>query len=391
MQGSHGRSTGSTIHVEARRPAGAPRDFESPAMSPNQPDSGLVNRPGGRQTWRMPIANGGAKLRDIAGLLGCSVATVSNAINGRGRMSAEMRQQILDKCTELNFVPNSAGRSLRLQRTDAVGVIYAPSFAELFGNVFYARIMEGLAETFGGAGLDLILGNRRDPDGMPSIVRQGKVDALVVLAGIFTAADYKVLRKCPVPLCIVDGYVSSIEADSLTSDGFGGGQRVAEHLHQQGHRRVVMTAYRSPLYNIEQRVAGFFSGLRSCGIEPNEACDLIRVDNDEEAALLLLARLESDAAPTAVFAVNDTMALNLMTALDSAGWSVPGDVSVVGFDDDPAASRAHPPLTTVGLRKRDIGAVSARLVLDRLAHPGKGFVHQVQPTRLVVRDSVAKL
>jgi LacI family transcriptional regulator len=305
-------------------------------------------------------------------------------------MSPEMRQQILDKCAELNFVPNSAGRSLRLQRTDAVGVIYAPSFAELFGNVFYARIMEGLAETFGEAGLDLVLGNRRDPDGMPSIVRQGKVDALVVLAGVFTATDYEALRHCPVPLCIVDGYVRSFEADSLTSDGFGGGQQVAEHLWQNGHRKVAMIAYRSPLYNIDQRIAGFFSGLRSCGMEAGEADSLIRVDNDDEAACELLARLDSADPPTAVFAVNDTMALHLMDALEQAGRAVPGDLSIVGFDDDPMAARARPPLTTIGLKKRDIGAVSARLVLDRLAHPDKPFVHQVQPTRLVVRESVAR-
>lgn len=356
----------------------------------NRPHSSLAKLPAGSQNPRMSIANGGAKLRDIAELLGCSVATVSNAINGRGRMSEEVRQQILDKCAELNFVPNSAGRSLRLQRTDAVGVIYAPSFAELFGNVFYARIMEGLAETFGAAGLDLVLGNRRDPDGMPSIVRQGKVDALVVLAGVFTAAEYEVLRHCPVPLCIVDGYVRSFDADSLTSDGFGGGQQVAEHLCHNGHRNVVMTAYRSPLYNIEQRIAGFFSGLRSCGMEVSEVDALIRVDHDQEAANELLARLNSEDPPTAVFAVNDTMALNLMDALDAAGLKIPDNMSLVGFDDDPAASRARPALTTVGLKKRDIGAVSARLVLDRLAHPEKSIVHQVQPTKLVVGESVAR-
>lgn len=339
----------------------------------------------------MRIPSSGVKLRDVAKLIGCSVATVSNAINGRGRMSPEMRRQILERCAELNFVPNSAGRSLRLQRTDAVGVIYAPSFAELFGNVFYARIMEGLAETFGEAGLDLVLGNRRDPDGMPSIVRQGKVDALVVLAGVFTAEDYESLRHCPVPLCLVDGWVRSLEADSLTSDGFGGGQQVAEHFHQCGHAKALMIAYRSPLHNIEQRIAGFFSGLRSCGMPSCEADVLIRVDDDDEAARELLARLRSEDPPTAVFAVNDTMALHLMGALEEAGLDVPGDVSVVGFDDDPMASRARRPLTTVGLKKRDIGAVSARLLLDRLAHPEKPFVHQVQPTRLVVRESVARL
>ncbi|MGA0899186.1 MAG: LacI family DNA-binding transcriptional regulator [Luteolibacter sp.] len=356
-----------------------------------RPNSGLAKDITDSQAPRMSTANGGMRLRDIAEMLGCSVATVSNAINGRGRISSKMRQQILDKCAELNFVPNSSGRSLRLQRTDAVGVIYAPSFAELFSNVFYARIMEGLAETFGQAGLDLVLGNRRDADGMPSIVRQGKVDALVVLAGVFTAADYEVLRHCPVPLCIVDGCVQSFEADSLTSDGLGGAQQVAQHLWQNGHRNVAMIAYRSSLYNIEQRIAGFLSGLRSCGMDVCEADILIRVDDDIEAARELLARLNSASPPTAVFAVNDTMALNLMEALEQSGRKVPDDVSLVGFDDDPDAACAPVPLTTVGLKKRGIGAVSAGLVLDRLAQPDKPIVHQLQPTHLVVRESVAHL
>jgi LacI family transcriptional regulator len=338
----------------------------------------------------MSGSNGGKKLIDIAELFGCSVATVSNAINGRGRMSDAKRQQIIDKCAELNFVPNSAGRNLRLQRTDAVGVIYAPSFAELFGNVFYARIMEGLAETFGEAGIDLVLGNRREADGMPAIVRQGKVDALVVLAGVFDDAAYESLRRCPVPMCIVDGHVGSLKADSLTSDGFGGARQVSEYLHSQGHRRIVMTAYRNPLYNIEQRIAGFLSGLRASGMEIHEPDVLIRVDDDDEAARELIARLDTEDPPTAVFAVNDTMAVNLIDAVAATGRKLPEDMSVVGFDDDPIASHCRPPLTTVRLRKRDFGAISARLLLERLADPDKPTTHQVLPTELVIRESVAR-
>lgn len=241
----------------------------------------------------MSAPNGGKKLSDIAALVGCSVATVSNAINGTGRMSGAMREGILAKCAELNFVPNSAGRSLRLQRTDAVGVIYAPSFAELFGNVFYARIMEGLAETFGEAGMDIILGNRLDADGLPTFVRQGKVDALVVLAGVFDAKSYEGFRNCPVPLCIVDGHSDSLKADSLTSDGFGGARLAAEHLYAQGHRRILMTGYRDQLYNIEQRISGFFSGLRACGMEIDETDALIQVDTDAEAAEEIIADRKS--------------------------------------------------------------------------------------------------
>ena len=336
----------------------------------------------------MTSASASTKLKDIADLFGCSVATVSNAINGRGRMSEQKRQQILAKCAELGFSPNSAGRSLRLQKTEAVGVIYAPSFSELFGNVFYARIMEGLTETFGKAGIDLILGNRMDPDGVPSIARQGKVDALVVLAGVFTAEAYKRLRHCPVPICLVDGHHGALEADTLTSDGFGGGRQVAELFASKGHREIRVIAYRSPLYNIEQRIAGFLVGLRTAGLEAREDEVVIRVDDNSQAAEEMKRQLASERPPTAAFVINDTFAVDLINALTEAGFRVPEDLSVVGFDDDPIAANCQPPLTSVGLGKRDFGAESARMVLHRLAHPDAPPIHQVQPTRLVVRNSV---
>lgn len=338
----------------------------------------------------MAAGGGKTKLSDIAKIVGCSVATVSNAINGRGRMSEETRQEVLRMCDEMNFVPNSAGRSLRLQRTDVVGVIYAPSFAELFGNVFYARIMEGMAETLGDAGLDLMLGHRVAEGELPGIVRQGKVDALVVLAGVFGPETFDRLQTCPVPVCVVDGHAADLRADSLTTDGFGGGKLVAEYLVDQGHREVEMVAYDSPIYNIEQRIEGFLAGLRERGVDlPTERL-VARVENDDAAVGHVLERLRASNAPTAIFAVNDTMAVYLVDALKRAGVRVPEEVSVVGFDDDPLAEQCDPALTTVGMDKRDLGAISANLVLERISHPEKEPVHHVQPTQLVVRDSVAK-
>ena len=331
------------------------------------------------------------KLRDIAEIVGCSVATVSNAINGRGRMSEETRREILRLSAEHNFVPNSAGRSLRLRRTDAVGVIYAPSFAELFGNVFYARIMEGMAETFGDAGIDLMLGHRMESHELPGIVKQGKVDALVVLAGVFGRETYESLLGCPVPLCLVDTHVDFLHADSLTTDGVGGGRAVAAHFIERGHREVLMVAYDSPLYNIERRIEGFLSGLREHGIDTPADRLVARVPNDDAAVIHVLGRMRHANPPTAVFAVNDTLAVHLVSSLAGAGVAVPQELSVVGFDDDPMAARCVPPLTTVGMAKRDLGVIGANMVLERLRHPDRPPVHHIQPTRLVVRESVAMI
>jgi LacI family transcriptional regulator len=339
----------------------------------------------------MSASKTNTKLRDIAAIVGCSVATVSNAINGRGRMREDTRQEILRLSAVHNFVPNSAGRSLRLRRTDAVGVIYAPSFAELFGNVFYARIMEGMAETFGNAGIDLMLGHRMESHELPSIVKQGKVDALVVLAGVFGKETYESLIGCPVPVCLVDTYADFLRADSLTTDGYGGGRVVADHFFEKGHREVLMVAYDTPLYNIERRIEGFVDGLREYGIDTPSDRLVARVANDDAAVIHVLGRMRQANPPTAVFAVNDTLAVYLVNALSGAGVAVPQELSVVGFDDDPQAARCIPPLTTVGMSKRDLGAISANMVLERLRKPDRPLVHHIQPTRLVVRDSVATL
>jgi len=113
------------------------------------------------------------------------------------------------------------------------------------------------------------------------------------------------------------------------------------------------------------------------------------VANDDAAVIHVLGRMRHANPPTAVFAVNDTLATHLVTSLTGAGVAVPGELSVVGFDDDPMAERCQPPLTTVGMAKRDLGAISANMVLERLRNPDRAVVHHIQPTHLVIRDSVA--
>jgi LacI family transcriptional regulator len=217
------------------------------------------------------------------------------------------------------------------------------------------------------------------------------VDALVVLAGVFGKETYESLKSCPVPLCLVDTHADFLHADSLTTDGFAGGRAVAEHFVEMGHREVLMVAYDTPLYNIERRIEGYLTGLRGHGIDMPTERLVARVANDDSAVIHVLGRMRHSNPPTAVFAVNDTLAVHLVTALSGAGVVVPQELSVAGFDDDPMAARCVPPLTTVAMAKRDLGAISANMVLERLKNPGRPLVHHVQPTRLVIRDSVARM
>ena len=331
-----------------------------------------------------------AKLTDIARLANCSIATVSNAINGQGRLSEKKREEIMKLCKELNYLPNSAGRNLRMQRTDAIGLMFSPSFAKLFGNIFYARIMEGLADTLNEEGFDIMLAHDLGEKMVPRIVRQGRVDALMLL-GAFEEGTLKQITDCPLPVCLVDSHQAKLSVNSITSDGASGATQVVDYLFEMGHSNVLMTAYGFPNYNIGERIKGFKAALRKRGIKKPEAHVMNKFDHNEEILEWLLQRLKEPDAPTALFAINDTMAIELIEGLTEAGHRVPEDVSIVGFDDDPISMTVTPHLTTVAVEKRNMGAGGARMIVEQLKDSSVEPRHEILPTRLVVRDSVARI
>jgi LacI family transcriptional regulator len=307
-------------------------------------------------------------------------------------MQEATREKILTICKQLGYLPNSAGRNLRLQKTETIGLVYSLPFSELFQNVFNLEVVAGLAAALEEKGYDLLLSHPREvpeAEDVPRFIRQGKVDGVVLLSSM-PRSYLNQLTSWNLPFILLDSHVEDLRVDSITSDGRNAARQAVQHLVECGHRRIAIMAYEFPDYNTDQRIQGFQEGCQEHGLTCGQ--EVIRsFDSGSKALARLLARLKEPDPPTAVLAINDTLACELLVGLRNQGVRVPQEVSLIGFDDDPMSHLSRPSLTTLAVDKRVLGRSCAKRLLERIHQPDRAIRNEQLPMKLVSRESVATL
>ena len=324
----------------------------------------------------------------------CSIATVSNVLNGKGRVGTEKRKVVLRAARALGYQTNAAGRNLRMQKSEMLGLLFYPSCSQIFKNPFYAEIMEGLESRLTRESYHLLLAgyNVAATDSpVPDFVTRGKVDGMILL-GRFPSRILQSFFEMSSPLLLLDSN-AEWPIDSAISDGFSAEIGVVQHLFSRGHRSIVFVAYNYEDYNIDLRVQGFLAGMQRCGLEGGEKNVIRQYLDHQEMYDSLRKRLNGPTPPTAIVAVNDTLAMILVERLRKDGIRVPDDVSIVGYDDDEkfVTLDGQPFLTTVKVDKAELGVTGAELILNRVRNPSAPVVKLRLPIEIVSRRSVATL
>ncbi len=316
------------------------------------------------------------------------MATVSHVVNATRYVSPELAGRVREAMHELGYRPNGTARSLRLQRTQTIGLVVPdinPFFAEL------ARIIED--EGFA-AGYTTILGNA---DGSPERERRyvetllsKQVDGLILGSTRDDPTTLEVLLGRPgTPLVLVDRDLPAVGADIVLADHVGGGYALTRHLLDLGHRRIACITGPEELTSSRSRAEGYLRALAEEGIEPPSAWLRPGAFAFEGGRQAMAQLLDEDPTPTAVFATNDLMAVGAMRELDDRGLAVPGDVSVGGFDDSLPAALISPALTTVRQPLPEMGRAAVELLRRRMEGVEAEARRVVLPTELVVRASTA--
>ena len=322
----------------------------------------------------------------------CSIATVSNVLNNKGRVGEQTRITVLETVKKLGYRTNSVGRNLRRRQTEILGLLFYPSCAQVFRNPFYAEVMEGLEEGLLSSGYHLLLAGYEASvreSNLPEFLQRGKVDGLILL-GRFPSDVIRRFSKMDKPLLLLDSNFEG-PVDSVVSDGFSAELQAVDHLAKCGHREILMLAYDHEDYNIDQRVQGFVAGLERNGLKGGASNVIRSAVSHQEIFRLLKERLNSKTPCTAIITVNDTMALAMMEALAEDGIRVPETVSILGYDDDAGSAASNPPLSTIRVNKKQLGQMGAELILKRVAEPNRPVTKLALPTELVSRGSVARL
>ena len=328
----------------------------------------------------------------VAKLAQCSIATVSNVLNNKGRVGDKTREAVLEAVKKLGYRTNSAGRNLRRRQTEILGLLFYPSCAQVFRNPFYAEVMEGLEEGLLNSGYHLLLAGYEASvreSSLPEFLERGKVDGLILL-GRFPNEVIRKFSNSEKPLLLLDSNFEG-PVDSVVSDGFAAEVCAVDLLVKNGHKEILMLAYNHEDYNIDQRVQGFIAGLKKNGINGGRSKVIRSAISHDEIYKLVRERLNSATPPTAIIAINDTMALAIMEKLAQDHIRVPETVSILGYDDDAVSAMAAPPLATIRVDKKKLGQTGAELILKRVSDPNRPVTKLAMPTELIVRNSVARI
>lgn len=329
-------------------------------------------------------------IADVAARAGVSPTSVSHALSGKRRVSDEVRLRVQQAMDELGYVPSRSAQSLASGRTRLIGLIVPDIrnefFAELAGSVELAAVEQGYNVILCTTGFD----HAREVHYL-TMVRSRAVDGLVYAAGAPPTTSELGAILGDLPFVLVDEEVPGSDAPSFVSDNFEGGRLAATHLLGLGHRRAAVLAAEGDLVSSDLRVKGFVEAwLEGTGSTAPIYAGPFTVAGGRSAIAPHVGRLLQQDV-TAVFAVNDLMALGAMEELEAAGARVPQDISIIGFDDITAGRFARPRLTTV---RQDVAGLGARalaaLVALLDAEQAPATHHRtVLPVTLTLRESTA--
>lgn len=346
----------------------------------------------------LPEESGRPTIKDVAALAHVSPTTVSRVLSGDYPVAASTRSRVMRAIRELDYVVNAHARALSGTTPRAVAFVLnditGPSFAHVAKGVELQATAEGR--------LCLVCTTHGDPDRELAVVemmRGQSADAVILVGGgIQTEAHVERLTHiahaldkagsrlvlCGRPPLGTDAPVTVVEYDNE-----GGAFAITSHLLSAGHRKIVfLGAMEAEFTTSAERISGFVRAHQPYGITPDPAT-IVPGDFTRESGYESTQRLLALGADfTAVFAATDMVAVGALRALREAGLDVPGDVSVVGYDDIPLAQEIFPPLTTVHVPHEELGRTAVRLALHRNSHPGDPQ-HVVLGTHVAVRQSVA--
>ncbi|HSF26942.1 MAG TPA: LacI family DNA-binding transcriptional regulator [Actinomycetes bacterium] len=328
-------------------------------------------------------------LKDVARLAGVHAGTASKALNPLTRKGVSSRtvQAVLEAASQLGYRPDPIARSLRTNRSNVVGIIL-PDLT----NPMFPPAVRGIEDALREAGYTALVANTDQDlvreEEIYRAMRGRRVDGFIIATA---RREHPLLREA------ADEGVAIVQLNRVTDDGripgvlvddTAGVSRAVDHLVSLGHRHLAHLAGPADLSTAESRMQAFLGACHRHGkavARPViDNCESYSVDAGAAATEALLAKHPEC---TAIVAGNDLIALGSYRALAKAGLSIPGDISVVGFNDMPFVDMLQPPMTTVHVPHYHLGVEAARLLLERLRDERTPAKRLLLPSDLVVRGS----
>jgi LacI family transcriptional regulator len=337
-----------------------------------------------------------ASIAEVAKRAGVSVASASRVLSSSTYpVSAETREKVLKAAEELNYVPNSLARSLRMQRSNLIAVLVGDN-----ADPYFAEIVRGVEDVANEAGyLTIVCNSDRNPAKelhYLRVLQDYRVDGVIFAGSALNESGHPRQLEQVVQSMANRGAAMitlaqhTLQVPSIQPDNFGGARQMSARLIALGHRRIAFVTGPTNVMTANARLQGYMAALVEAEL-PIDPTLLLPGNFDRasgEQAVSSLTHMEPEQRPTAIFAANDETAIGVLSGLRQHGWQVPTEMSVCGFGDTPMAQVVVPTLTTVHMSLRELGRAGARKLLAQLRREQVPFL-EVLPTAVVERESTA--
>jgi DNA-binding LacI/PurR family transcriptional regulator len=320
---------------------------------------------------------------DVARLAGVSQSTVSRVFSGRNLVARETVDRVYDAAAKLGYKPSAIASSMITRRTNMIGVVMAE-----ISSPFYPYVLEKLTQQLHERGKQVLLfatGPGKDVDDlMPEVLRY-RVDGLMIANAVLGSSLVDECVRLGTPLLLFNRYVQDASVSAVVCDNLAGGRLVADVLLDAGHQRIAFIAGKTNTSTNMDRERGFVQRLHERGY-----ATLLREQAEYtyasgfEAAQRLLVRVDR---PYALFCANDIMALGAIDAARQSGIRIPEELSIIGFDDIPAAAWGAYSLTTIRQPVNTMIELSIQALLERIQEPTLPPIKTFVPGALVQRGS----
>ncbi len=327
-------------------------------------------------------------IHDVARVAGVASVTVSRVINNSGYVSPETRARVEKTIADLGYVPNRLAQGLRSKQTYTLGLVITD-----ITNPFWTTVARGVEDATHAAGFNVILCNTDESeekqDKYVRVLLQKQVDGFVIVPARSSDEAVALIQSHSVPLVVMDRKVG-IPVDTVRCDSEGGAYELVKYLISLGHKRIAVLSGSQNVSTAVDRVLGYQRALKEAGLPSDETLILRREFTQAAGYAMAKHLLSSEPRPTALFAVNNFIAIGAFKALTEMGYHVPDDISMVAFDDLPPTLVMEPFLTVASQPAYQMGRRATELLLDRLS--GKlpaEYQSIILPTELIIRSSTS--
>jgi len=336
-----------------------------------------------------------ATIESLSKELHLSASTISRVLGGKAekyRISKKTAELVLETANKLNYAPNQLARSLRLKKTNTIGLMIPD-----ISNPFFAKIASFIEREARERGYSVIVSDSEEKTEIEKsslkVLTSRMIDGIII-SPVGESAEHLIEENVRnIPIVTIDRFFPELKLPFVGTDNFKGALEAVNYLIQNGHKRIAFVqGIKSTSVN-QERLRGYVEALKSNGIPYNK--NLVSGENfgEENGYVAMKLLLNMNARPTAVFAASNLISLGVLRALKEENISVPDDISIVAFDDQFYSSFLATPMTTVAQPVKEIATIAFRLLMDSIELDAESNEPKkiLLPTRLITRSSVKRI